>query len=125
MSDNAPPEDGKWTIRGMQPTERAAALAAARRADKTVAEWIGEAIRAYIATEHAPQGTVLVPLAPCENRPPIEDIARVIEIAQQIATMRGTKVPRRLATRANQLLGAHLGVGQSRIIDNGSLHRDC
>ena len=46
-TDTNPP----WTIRNMPTADRDAATAAARRKQQTVAEWLGEAIRAYVAAE--------------------------------------------------------------------------
>ena len=47
LTEPSPP----WTVRNMPRADRDAAVEAAKRADKSMAEWLGEAIRSYIAAE--------------------------------------------------------------------------
>ena len=101
--------DGKWTVRGMNEADRAAALAAAKRDSKPVALWLGEAIRAYVAGERVEvmPGRALAVIEP----PALEDIARAVEIAERIATLRGVKIPDRFLARAGQAVAAHIAPG--------------
>ena len=98
---------GRWTVRDVGEADKAAALAAAKRREMPIGEWLGEAIRAYIAAEREPMGEVL---PPSRGLPALslEDIAQAVEIAARIAEIQG-QPPRRLLGRAMRRLGDRLG----------------
>ena len=48
VSDRVKP----WTIKGIAPEERNAAIAAADRQDMNIGEWLSRAIRAQVQSDH-------------------------------------------------------------------------
>ncbi len=56
MSDQAdPPSDDRikpWTIKGISPEARNAAITAAERARQPIGEWVSRAIRSQVQSDH-------------------------------------------------------------------------
>jgi hypothetical protein len=118
--------EDRWVIRNVEDTVRDAAVEAARRADMTVANWIGLAVAEKIARERevvlegevvnlfdvsepAAAGDLnqdrsvhmlIEPMQP----PSIDEIGCAVDVAEKIARLSGRKLPRRIAARANALL---------------------
>lgn len=102
-------EDRPWAIRGMPMADRRAALAAAKRAKKSVPVWLGEAIRSYIEQEREDRdehtGEILEPGQDGQSvavrgglidpGPPLTmaEIGEAVRIAQTVAELRGKKLP--------------------------------
>jgi hypothetical protein len=75
-----------WTIRGVEPEVRNAAIAAADRADMNVGEWLGRAIRAQVQAEaQASRAPVRVGQDSRTDKQRVTPIERVERIA---ATLR-------------------------------------
>lgn len=100
------PEDGPFAVKWMAGTDKAAIKAAAKRARKTVGEWLGEAARAYIESEREsfespgfdmfrpdePRSMALLdPPAPLS----IDDLDRAYDLGLKIAEKEGRKLPSR------------------------------
>jgi hypothetical protein len=48
------PEDGPWGLKRIATSDKELAIAAAKRANRRVGDWLGEAIRAHVAAEREP-----------------------------------------------------------------------
>jgi len=115
MSDDDA-EFQRLIVRSVRRSDVALMADAARRAEKGQGEWLGEAIRAYVAAERADglHGEVLAPGAlPVMLAAPlpalsIEEIGRAVEIAARIAELRGRPTQTRVLVRAQRLLSARL-----------------
>jgi hypothetical protein len=93
-------EDGPWAQKFMQGSDKKLAFDAARRAGRTIGEWLGEAIREKVAAEReditgevlAPDGSsdgALIRL-PHHGEPlSIADIGQAVDVAKKIAELRG------------------------------------
>jgi hypothetical protein len=117
--------DKPWTIRDMDPDARMSALDAARRAGVTVPIWLAQAIRGQVAAEHgerypfSPHGGVVQagdqpgqaltvieqpPSPPRPGGPTIDDIARIVELAERLAERHHRPVPKRFLARVAGVL---------------------
>ena len=106
VSDGPPVRRGEdpWTIRSMPAHERGLAVAAARRAGMSVAEWLAGAIRERVRHE---RGEVIGEmLAPDQVRGlTVSDVGRAVEIAARIIELRKAEaLPARFAGRAAGML---------------------
>jgi hypothetical protein len=129
---SGPPEVGSssavadrfdWTIRSMLTRHGRAATAAAKRRGLTNAAYIGELIDEDLARERSPLAQDVI--APGEQPPPggfpaglsVDDIDRVIAMAERIARLRGVEMPKRsvLLARAHRLLLLHLDAEIDRL----------
>jgi hypothetical protein len=108
-------EDGPWAVKLVAGSDKKLAFDAAKRRRITIGDWLGEAIRAYVASERdderfdimAPgqtRGQTAGGVALLEQPPPlsIEDVGRAVEIAKEIARLRGKQLP----PNAKLLVGA-------------------
>lgn len=107
----------KWTIKGIGPEARNAAIRAAERADMTIGEWISRAIRMQIKSDRASDPArvpVRLDAAPSDPAPAtdptvgLDAVERILALAQQIAAASGRPPPRRLFSAANRLLRERL-----------------
>jgi len=119
MSDDA--EFQRLIVRSVRRSDVALMADAARRADKGQGEWLGEAIRAYVAAERAEglHGEVLAPgalpvMLAAQPALSIEEIGRAVEIAVRIAELRGRPPQARVLHRAQRLLSARLAAPPDR-----------
>jgi hypothetical protein len=119
--------EDRWVIRNVEEADRETAVAAAKRAGMTTAEWLGLAIREKLARErtlgelegevidlfdasepardpedlHQDHHMVLIePMAP----PTVAEIGCAVDVAEKIARLRGRKLSPRIAARASELL---------------------
>jgi hypothetical protein len=94
-----------WTIKGIAPENRNAAIAAASREKQTLGEWISRAIRTQIQID---LGRERLP-APMAPRPLVDraEVAKTVESIQALAAT-GAPVPKRVSRLAYGLLGDHL-----------------
>jgi hypothetical protein len=102
-SDVAP-----WTIRGVEPEARNAAIEAAKRADMNLGEWIGRAIRTEIQKEK--QGGALVPPVRQEaldSPTGLSDVERIVSAMRDLAAA-GVPVNEKHAARVTSALVARL-----------------
>jgi hypothetical protein len=121
MSD----EDGPWGVKWIAGSDRAMALAAAKRARLTMGEWLGAAIRAYVESERGEssvfevfppsragpvgeQGARETAVTPFGSTLSIAEIGEAVRIATEIAQLRQRGLPRAFLTQAQRLLNGHL-----------------
>lgn len=111
--DSIAPEDGPWSFKRFPPMERDMAIKAAKRAKKTVPDYVAEAIRAHIDSERAESsGFDLFPpgqeVATIESHSPaplsVHDIGEAIAIMRTIAELRGKAIPPRALASAQRAL---------------------
>lgn len=104
-SDQMPPETDQpsdaikpWTIKGIPPEARNAAIAAAERADQNIGEWIARAIFTAIKADRQADRTP-VPIENAQVRPSapqvdMDTIERLTEAARKLAEAAGEPVPK-------------------------------
>src|SRR6201985_1853864 len=87
-----------WTIKGIAPEERNAAIAAADRQDMTIGEWLSRAIRAQVqADQRSDRSPVPVDLqgrAGSDRQSDLSSVERMIALARQIAEVNNSPIPR-------------------------------
>ena len=101
MSGNSSTHE--WKVRSMSKTDSIAAVSAAERANRSTADWIGEAIREKLQREREPvAGEVFppdVPHIPAERGNgvalTIEQIGRAVEVIEHISRLQERPVPKR------------------------------
>ena len=101
-----------WTVKGIAPEERNAAIAAADRQDMTIGEWLSRAIRAQV---QADQRSDRVPV-PLENQgkpgsdrqSDLSDVERMIALARQIAEVNNSPIPRSITRTTHAIMREHL-----------------
>lgn len=82
-----------WTIKGIPPEERNAAISAADREGQTIGEWMRRAIRALVQSDRqkdrtpAPVGLTSAPQSD------LSEVERLIAMAQQLAAVSGGTAP--------------------------------
>jgi hypothetical protein len=96
-----------WTIKGVAPEERNAAIAAADRADQNIGVWLGRAIRLAV---QADQSRPPVPVQTEETDRPadLSDLERMVAMAQQLATASGRPPPRTVSGLAYKVIRQRL-----------------
>lgn len=87
-----------WTIKGIPPEARNAAITAAERADQTIGEWIARAIRQTIQADRKADRAP-VPLENTQVRPSapqvdVDTIERLTQAAARLAEASGEPVPK-------------------------------
>jgi hypothetical protein len=100
-----------WTIKGIPPEERNAAIAAAERNELTIGEWMVLAIRTRIQAERSDHSPV--PVTPTvqqsDPRSDLADIERMIAMARDLSSVTGEPPPKsvsRLAYRGRNSAAA-------------------
>src|SRR4051812_22517005 len=101
-----------WTIKGIAPEERNAAIAAAEREGLTIGEWLTRAIRTQVQTDHR-SDRLPVPLDPPANLPSdrqsdLADLERVVELAKTLASANGEPIPATITRATYSLMREHL-----------------
>jgi hypothetical protein len=103
-----------WEVRSMDTADTDEAVAAARRAKQTTAEWLTDAIREKIARERVEVGEVLPPsaMAPIADQPAVSalELIQNLEAYERIMRLRGKPIsPRgRVLVAAERHLRARL-----------------
>ncbi len=104
--------DKPWTVRGVPPEARNAAIAAAKRSDVNIGAWLTRAVRVAVKAEREESRAVATvgaaPLPVC----PVADVQVAFSVAQQLSEATGKPVPRRIARAIQKQLLANLGVPQ-------------
>jgi hypothetical protein len=97
------PDDGPFAVKWMHGTDKLLITKAAKRARKTVGEWLAEAARAYVDAEresidaevmrpdHSRSIALLDPPKPLS----IEELDRALDLAVKIYGIEGREVPKR------------------------------
>src|SRR3954447_25366316 len=79
-----------WTIKGIPPEERNAAIAAADREGLTIGEWLTRAIRTQVQTDYRADRLPVAldpPLFSASDRQSdLADLERVVELAKTLAS---------------------------------------
>jgi hypothetical protein len=100
-----------WTVKGIAPEERNAAIAAAERADMTIGEWLSRAIRSQVQadlkSDRAP-----VPLGTgtrtSDRQSDLSSVERMIALARQIAEVNNSPIPRSITRATHAIMRDHL-----------------
>ena len=90
MPDDESDRVKPWTIKGIPPEARNAAIAAADRDKATLGEWITRAIRSQIQSDRA-QPTALAVVGP--TAPPKADLAEVERVVAMTASLAAAGAP--------------------------------
>jgi hypothetical protein len=102
---NRIPEDGPFAVKWMHGTDKLLITKAAKRARKTVGEWLGEAARAYVEAEREDINTAKVIELDSVRRsialidPPkplsVQELDMAFELALKIYSKEGREPPKR------------------------------
>jgi hypothetical protein len=101
-----------WTVKGIAPEERNAAIAAADREGLTIGEWLTRAIRTQVQADHR-SDRLPVTLDPPASLPPdrqsdLADLERVVELAKTLASANGEPIPPGITRATYSLMREHL-----------------
>ena len=106
-----------WTIKGIAPEERNAAIAAADRAGQTIGEWLTRAIRSQVQTDHhADKAPVVIEQAVIPKSDQQADLAvveRMIAVAERIATANKAPIPKSITRATHALMREQLNALRS------------
>src|SRR5947207_15812433 len=85
-----------WTVKGIAPEERNAAIAAADREGLTIGEWLSRAIRTQVQSDRqSDRAPVPLPGIPQSDRQSdLSSVERMIALARQIAETNHSPIPR-------------------------------
>ena len=97
MTDEPKP----WSIRGVHPEVRNAALAAAKREGVTIGEWLDRAIRSHVKNGRNP--TENLSDAPVKQTPDLSDAERLVSMIAQLSEA-GAPVPKSVSGKAYALI---------------------
>lgn len=97
MTDEPKP----WSIRGVHPEVRNAALAAAKRDSVTIGEWLDRAIRSHIKTVRNPKENLSDNIV--EQVTDLSDVERLISMITQLSEA-GAPVPKSVASKAYSII---------------------
>jgi hypothetical protein len=111
------PEVKPWTIKGVSPEARNAAIAAAERAHMTQGEWLTRNIPLMVQAEKNQNRLPTVvgdkPAPAAEPVLSIGEISNSLDIAERLASITGKSVPRSITRAIEKQVKAHLGVAPS------------
>jgi hypothetical protein len=104
-----------WTVKGIAPEERNAAIAAADREDLTIGEWLTRAIRTQVKADHQ-SDRLPVALDPpsrkadtrSDRQADLVDLERMVALAQTLATANGQPIPVGITRATYSLMREHL-----------------
>src|SRR4051794_17082858 len=101
-----------WTVKGIPPEERNAAIAAAEREGLTIGEWLTRAIRTQVQADHRSDRlpvTLDPPLPPkVDRQSDLSDLERMITLAEKIASANGQPIPAGITRATYALMREHL-----------------
>jgi hypothetical protein len=100
-----------WTIKGIPPEERNAAIAAAEREGLTIGEWLTRAIRTQVQTDHRSDRLPIVvdpPRPRADRQADLADLERMISLAEKIAGANGKPIPVGITRATYSLMQEHL-----------------
>lgn len=106
-----------WTIKGIGPEERNAAIAAAERVGMTIGEWLTRAIRTQVQADHqADRAPVVIEQAVQPKADREADLAameRMIALAERIATANKQAIPKSITRATHALMREQLSAIRS------------
>jgi len=113
-----------WTVKGIAPEERNAAIAAADREGVTIGEWLSRAIRTQVqADRRSDRSPVVLEEAvrrEADQGTDLADLERMIALAKQIAEVNKTTIPTGITRATHGLLRKRLKALQGgQIVDRG------
>lgn len=111
-----------WTIKGIAPEERNAAIAAAKRAKLPLGPWLSRAIRAHIKAERDTRG-VPAPVAQPDPRRDLADVERLLAAAEKLANISGEPPPKGVQRLGYGLIRDGLRAVQRSARDGGRSDR--
>src|SRR3954453_19265570 len=101
-----------WTIKGIAPEERNAAIAAAEREGLTIGEWLTRAIRTQVQADHRSDRlpvTLDPPLTSASDRQSdLADLERGVCLAKTLALANGEPIPPGITRATYSLMREHL-----------------
>src|SRR3954466_13112420 len=101
-----------WTIKGIAPEERNAAIAAAEREGLTIGEWLARAIRTQVQADHRSDRLPVVTEIPAsvkaDRQLDLADLEQMIDLAQKIASANGQPIPPGITRATYALMRDHL-----------------
>ncbi len=100
-----------WTIKGIPPEERNAAIAAAEREGLTIGEWLTRAIRTQVQADHRSDRVPVVIDAPptkADRQSDLADLERMITLAEKIANANSQPIPAAITKATYALMRDHL-----------------
>jgi hypothetical protein len=101
-----------WTIKGIAPEERNAAIAAAEREGLTIGEWLTRAIRTQVQVDHRSDRLPIVTEIPAsakgDRQSDLADLERMITLAEKIANANGQPIPSGITKATYALMRDHL-----------------
>jgi hypothetical protein len=101
-----------WTVKGIPPEERNAAIAAADREGLTIGEWLTRAIRTQVQTDHRSDRlpVALDPPAslPSDRQSDLADLERVVALVKTLASANGEPIPPTITRVTYSLMREHL-----------------
>jgi hypothetical protein len=92
-----------WTIKGIPPEARNAAIAAAGREKQPIGEWLARAIRAQVQSDRQADRAP-VPIQPSDPATGLDTIERMIAMARSLAEASGAPPPKQVQRLAYGLL---------------------
>jgi len=101
-----------WTIKGIPPEERNAAIASADREGLTIGEWLTRAIRTQVQADHR-SDRLPVALDPpaslaSDRQSDLADLERVVALAKTLASANGQPIPATITRATYSLMREHL-----------------
>ena len=113
----APDRVKPWTIKGIGPEERNAAIAAAEREGMTIGEWLTRAIRTQVQADHqSDRAPVIIEQAVQPRADREADLAameRMIALAERIATANKQAIPKSITRATHALMREQLSAIKS------------
>ena len=101
-----------WTVKGIPPEERNAAIAAAEREGLTIGEWLTRAIRTQVQADHRSDRLPVAldtPVSSASDRQSdLADLERVVELAKTLASANGEPIPSTITRATYSLMREHL-----------------
>src|SRR6476646_6751810 len=97
-----------WTIKGIAPEERNAAIAAADREGLTIGEWLTRAIRTQVQADHRSDRLPVVAEIPAsvmaDRQSDLADLERLVSLSEKLATANGQPIPPTITRATYSLL---------------------
>jgi hypothetical protein len=101
-----------WTVKGIAPEERNAAIAAADREGLTIGEWLTRAIRTQVQADHRSDRlpATLDPPSPSwsDRQADLADLERLVSLSEKLATANGQPIPSTITRATYSLMREHL-----------------
>src|SRR3954463_1980478 len=101
-----------WTVKGIPPEERNAAIAAADREGLTIGEWLTRAVRTQVQADHRsdrlPMVTEIPASAKADRQSDLADLGRMVELAQKLVAATNEPIPSGITRATYALMRDHL-----------------